>query len=117
MHTNVKTKQSQTNLMLFSTNPTTAVFSPHAEDFSFVSFAVAPVLSPLHGVFANTVYYARKNVTGHVTVTVGQCAPVEEVRFSELEGGNSNIMLHFKNTVIISNTSVRSNFCMGFQTE
>ena len=62
-----------------------------AENASFVSFAVAPVLNPVHGVFANTVYFASKDVTGHLTVTVGQCALVEEVRFWQLDGGGNSV--------------------------
>lgn len=47
---------------------------------------MAPILSPVEGVFANTVYYNTSDVTGQVTITVGNCALIAETTYYHREG-------------------------------
>ncbi|XP_025082529.1 uncharacterized protein LOC112557103 [Pomacea canaliculata] len=68
------------------TEPFRPVCTPH--NASMVAFGVAPILSPLEGVFANTVYYNTSDVTGQVTITVGNCALIAETTYYHREGVN-----------------------------
>ncbi|KAK7096407.1 uncharacterized protein [Littorina saxatilis] len=80
-------------------------FQPHCTpvNISMVLFAVAPVLSPVEGTFANTVYYGGDGVTGHMTVTVGQCALVEEAIFrsSIIDGSVVDSVKYFNQTLTV----------------
>lgn len=60
-----------------------------------VAFGVAPILSPLEGVFANTVYYNTSDVTGQVTITVGNCALIAETTYYHREGMVETLGLDF----------------------
>ncbi|XP_076448533.1 uncharacterized protein LOC143285183 [Babylonia areolata] len=71
----------------------TQSFQPRCtpRNMSLVLFAVAPVITPIEGVFANTVYFRRPDVTGHMTVTVGDCALVEEVTYDTSRKDRSTV--------------------------
>ena len=52
-----------------------------------VVFGVAPILTPVEGTFANSVYYKNGDITGHVTVTVVDCVPIKEIKYDFSAGG------------------------------
>lgn len=76
------------------------------ENISFVAFAVAPIISPMEGVYANTVYYNGTDVIdGHMTVTVGACVLIEEAMFKLNSAGSIVETLQYFNQTLSVDSS------------